>query len=107
MLINFHLHYEQPYFLFYVCDISEMLQDVIHARASRFPMSSSELFCILDDASEKTFLCGTADLMQKYVFHGEAGKSGLETKNLVACTSFLLEQKLVLFFFRLLYSSCL
>ncbi|KAF5451207.1 hypothetical protein F2P56_031486 [Juglans regia] len=71
------------------------LLDVIHARPSRFPLSSSELFCILDDASEKTFLCGTADLMQKYVFHGEAGKSGLETKNLVACTSFLLEQKLV------------
>ncbi|XP_041012449.1 uncharacterized protein LOC121255942 isoform X3 [Juglans microcarpa x Juglans regia] len=71
------------------------LLDVIHARPSRLPMSSSELFCILDDASEKTFLCGTADLMQKYVFHGEAGKSGLETKNLVACTSFLLEQKLV------------
>ncbi|KAG2709861.1 hypothetical protein I3843_05G236000 [Carya illinoinensis] len=71
------------------------LLDVIHARPSRFPMSSLELFCILDDASEKTFLCGTADLMQKYVFHGEAGKSGFETKNLVACTSFLLEQKLV------------
>lgn len=34
--------------------------------------------------------------MQKYVFDGEAGKIGLEPKNLVACTSFLLEQKLVM-----------
>lgn len=71
------------------------LLDVIQARPSRFPISSQELFGILDDASEKTFLCGTVGLMQKYVFDGEAGKSGLETKNLVACTSFLVEQKLV------------
>lgn len=36
--------------------------------------------------------------MQRYVFDGEAGKIGLEQKNLVACTSFLLEQKLVIFY---------
>ncbi|KAL2967267.1 hypothetical protein AAZX31_16G165600 [Glycine max] len=54
-----------------------------------------ELFSILDDASENTCLCGTAESMQRYVFDGEAGKIGLEPKNLVACTSFLLEQKLV------------
>ncbi|KAJ7969925.1 putative C2H2-like zinc finger protein [Quillaja saponaria] len=71
------------------------LLDIIQARSSRFPLSSQEFFSILDDASEKTFLCGTAVLMQKYVFDGEAGKIGLETKNLVACTSFLVEQKLV------------
>ncbi|OMO68379.1 hypothetical protein CCACVL1_19972 [Corchorus capsularis] len=71
------------------------LLDIVQARPSRFPISSQELFSILDDASEKTFLCGTAVSMQKYIFDGEAGKIGLETKNLVACTSFLVEQKLV------------
>ncbi|PSR93461.1 Serine/arginine repetitive matrix protein [Actinidia chinensis var. chinensis] len=72
------------------------LLDIVQARPSRLPVSSQELFSILDDASEKTFLCaGTAESMQKYVFDGEAGKIGLEVKNLVACTSFLLEQKLV------------
>ncbi|XP_010241876.1 PREDICTED: uncharacterized protein LOC104586368 isoform X2 [Nelumbo nucifera] len=72
------------------------LLDIIQARPSKFPLSSQELFSILDDASENTFLCaGTADSMQKFVFDGEAGKIGLEMKNLVACTSFLVEQKLV------------
>ncbi|XP_057952845.1 uncharacterized protein LOC131146964 isoform X2 [Malania oleifera] len=71
------------------------LLDIVQARASRFPISSEELFSILDDASEKTFLCGPAVSMQKYIFDGEAGKIGLEMKNLVACTSFLVEQKLV------------
>jgi hypothetical protein len=56
------------------------------------------LFDILDDSSEKTFLCGTAVSMQRHVFDGEAGKIGLELKNLVACTSFLLEQQLVMVF---------
>ncbi|WCJ36672.1 C2H2-like zinc finger protein [Euphorbia peplus] len=72
-----------------------VLLDIIQARPSRFPMSSEELFSILDDASEKTFLSGTAVSMQKYIFDGEAGKIGLETKNLIACTCFLVEQKLV------------
>lgn len=71
------------------------LLDIVQARPSRFPISSKELFSILDDASEKTFLCGTAVAMQKYIFDGEAGKIGLETKNLVACTSFLVEQLLI------------
>jgi hypothetical protein len=61
-------------------------------------LSSGWLFSILDDASEKTFLCGTAVLIQKYIFDGGAGKIGLETKNIVACTSFVVEQKLVSFF---------
>ncbi|KAL8095877.1 uncharacterized protein LOC141690210 [Apium graveolens] len=73
-----------------------LLLDVIQARPSRLPISSEELFSILDDASERTFLCaGTAESVQKYVFDREAGKVALEMKNLVACTSFLLEQKLV------------
>ncbi|TKY45210.1 hypothetical protein E2542_SST31497 [Spatholobus suberectus] len=71
------------------------LLDIVQSRPSSFPISSQELFNILDDASEKTCLCGTAVSMQRYVFDGEAGKIGLEPKNLVACTSFLLEQKLV------------
>lgn len=79
--------------------IKNSSQDIIQARPSRFPLSSEDLFSILDDASEKTFLCGTAVSMQKYIFDGEAGKIGLEMKNLVACTSFLVEQKLVPFSF--------
>lgn len=72
------------------------LLDIVQAKPSRFPISSKELFDILDDASEKTFLCaGTAVSLQKFVFDGEAGKIAMEMKNLVACTSFLLEQKLV------------
>lgn len=72
------------------------LLDIIQARPPRFPISSQEFFNILDDASEKTFLCaGTAVALQKFVFDGEAGKIGLEMKNLVACTSFLVEQKLI------------
>ncbi|XP_027364159.1 uncharacterized protein LOC113871317 isoform X2 [Abrus precatorius] len=71
------------------------LLDIVQSRPSSFPISSQELFSILDDSSEKTFLCGSAVSMQRYVFDGEAGKIGLEPKNLVACTSFLLEQKLV------------
>lgn len=72
------------------------MQDIVQAKPSRFPMSSKELFNVLDDASEKTFLCaGTAVSLQKFVFDGEAGKIAMEMKNLVACVSFLLEQKLV------------
>ncbi|KAJ6842959.1 uncharacterized protein M6B38_299440 [Iris pallida] len=72
------------------------LLDVVHARPSIFPMTSQNLFSVLDDASEKTFLiAGTALSSQKYVFDSEAGKNALEMKNLVACTSFLLEQMLV------------
>ncbi|KNA24301.1 hypothetical protein SOVF_017070 [Spinacia oleracea] len=72
------------------------LLDLVQGRPSRFPITSQELFSILDEASEKTFLCaGTAESLQKYVFDGEAGKIGLEMRNLVACTSFLVEQKVV------------
>lgn len=75
--------------------IPEPFQDIVQGRPSRFPLSSLELFEILDNASERTFLCGTAVSMQKYIFDGDAVKIGLETKNLVACMSFLLEEKLV------------
>ncbi|XP_049369446.1 uncharacterized protein LOC125834335 isoform X1 [Solanum verrucosum] len=72
------------------------LLEVIQAKPSRLPVTSEELFSILDDASERTFLCaGTAKSVEKYVFDGEADKIGFDSKNLVACTSFLFEQKLV------------
>ncbi|CAN7081708.1 unnamed protein product [Brassica oleracea var. botrytis] len=71
------------------------LLDIIQARTPRFSISSQKLFGILDEASEKTFLCNEAAPMQKYIFDGEIGKNMLEAKNVVACTSFLLEQKLI------------
>ncbi|KAL8557175.1 hypothetical protein ACS0TY_004577 [Phlomoides rotata] len=72
------------------------LLDIIQAKPSTSSISSQELFSILDDASERTFLCaGTADSVQKYVFDGETIKNSLELKNLVANTSFLFELLLV------------
>ncbi|KAL1555114.1 hypothetical protein AAHA92_15592 [Salvia divinorum] len=72
------------------------LLDIIQAKPSGLSISSQELFSILDDASESTFLCaGTAESVQKYVFDGETAKNSLELKNLVALTSFLFEQQLV------------
>lgn len=83
--------------IYFYC-IPESSQDIVQGRPSRFPLSSQELFEILDNASEKTFLCGTSFSMQKYIFDGGTVKIGLETKNLVACMSFLLEEKLVSYF---------
>ena len=72
------------------------LQDIIQGSPSRLSITSQELFSILDNASERTFLCaGTAESLQKYVFDGDATKIGLQTENLIACTSFLVERKLV------------
>ncbi|KAK1283588.1 hypothetical protein QJS10_CPB21g00424 [Acorus calamus] len=72
------------------------LLDVIQSRDPGSSVSSWELFSILDDASEKTFLSvGAATSLTKFLFDGESGKVALETKNLVACTSFLVEQNLV------------
>ncbi|GAU51078.1 hypothetical protein TSUD_291130 [Trifolium subterraneum] len=71
------------------------LLDILQSKASSFPIPSRELFSILDDASERTFLLGTAVSMQKHVFHGGAGKIGVQPRNIVACISFLLEQILV------------
>jgi len=71
------------------------LQGIAQSRPSSFPISSQLLFGFLDDASEKTWLCGTTESVKKYVFDGDAGKICLELKNLVACTGFLIEQKLV------------
>ncbi|KAJ1289035.1 hypothetical protein BS78_02G134800 [Paspalum vaginatum] len=74
---------------------SELL-DLIQTKASVLPVSSNELFSVLDEASEKTFLCtNTAACIQKFLFDGEAEKIATELKNVVACTSYMLEQKLV------------
>ncbi|KAH9301663.1 hypothetical protein KI387_013246 [Taxus chinensis] len=72
------------------------LLDVVQMKSSIFPLSATDLFSILDNASEKTFLCaGTALSIQRFVFAGEAGKVSLEVRNLVASMCFLVEQKLV------------
>ncbi|XP_074585433.1 uncharacterized protein LOC141841199 isoform X2 [Curcuma longa] len=72
------------------------LLDLIQEEPSSSRLSSEELFGILDNASEKTFLStGTAMSVQKFVFDGEVSKIALEMKNLIACVSFMLEQKLV------------
>ncbi|XP_022878923.1 uncharacterized protein LOC111396678 isoform X2 [Olea europaea var. sylvestris] len=72
------------------------LKDIIQANSSRLPISSQELFSILDDASENTFLCaGTAESLQKYVFDEETARHSLKLTNLIACTTFLFEQQLV------------
>jgi hypothetical protein len=61
-----------------------------------FPLASEQLLNVLDEASEKTFLCGEPPLaVQKYVYQGDAGKIQREEKNLIASLSFILEQTLV------------
>ncbi|KAG6500198.1 hypothetical protein ZIOFF_040040 [Zingiber officinale] len=72
------------------------LLDIVEGSSYRFPLSSQDLFNLLDDASERTFLhAGNALSMQKYIFNGDAEKISIEAKNLVAFASFMLEQKLV------------
>ncbi|KAF7044688.1 hypothetical protein CFC21_053883 [Triticum aestivum] len=74
------------------------LLDLIQTAASRLPISSNELFIMLDEASENTFLCtnaADAGFVQKFLFDGEVEKVATELKNVVACTSYILEQKLV------------
>lgn len=72
------------------------LLDVVQSKPSKFPLSAADLFTILDDASEKTFLCaGTALSVQKFVFGAETKKLILEFRNLVASMGFLVELKLV------------
>ncbi|KAF8675243.1 hypothetical protein HU200_047916 [Digitaria exilis] len=75
---------------------SELL-DLIQTRASmQLHVSSNELFNVLDEASERTFLCtNTAACIQKFLFDGEADKIATELKNVIACASYMLEQKLV------------
>lgn len=72
------------------------LLDLVQVKPSKFPLAAKDLFRILDDASERTFLCaGSSVSVQRLVFEGEAGNVGPEVKNLVASLGFLVEQKLV------------
>ncbi|CAM0885071.1 unnamed protein product [Alopecurus aequalis] len=74
------------------------LLDLVQTMAARLPISSNELFSMLDQASESTFLCtnaADAACIQKYLFDGEVEKVATELKNVVACTSYILEKKLV------------
>jgi hypothetical protein len=73
------------------------VQDLIQTRASlQLRVSSNELFTVLDEASENTFLCAnTTANIQKFLFDGEADKVATELKNVVACASYMLEKKLV------------
>ncbi|KAF2320437.1 hypothetical protein GH714_027511 [Hevea brasiliensis] len=48
------------------------LLDIIQARPSRFPLPSEELFSILDDASEKTFLCGSGTAVKAWLADKDA-----------------------------------
>ncbi|XP_062193629.1 uncharacterized protein LOC133897074 [Phragmites australis] len=75
---------------------SELL-DLIQTKAPmQLRVLSNELFSVLDEASENTFLCtNTAACIQKFLFDGEADKVAAELKNVVACASYMLEQKLV------------
>ncbi|TVU10587.1 hypothetical protein EJB05_44129 [Eragrostis curvula] len=75
---------------------SELL-DLIQTKASlQLHVSSNELFSVLDEASENTFLCtNTTAYIQKFLFEGEADKVATELKNVVACASYMLEKKLV------------
>jgi len=75
---------------------SELLDLIQTKAAMHLPVSSDELFSLLDEASEKTFLCtNTAACIQKFLFDGEVDKIATELKNVVSCISYMLEQKLV------------
>ncbi|KAL6838455.1 hypothetical protein ACP4OV_031700 [Aristida adscensionis] len=73
------------------------LLDMIQTKAAlELRVSAIELFSVLDEASENTFLCmNTAACIQKFLFDGEADKVATELKNVIACASYMLEQKLV------------
>ncbi|KAJ1694418.1 hypothetical protein LUZ63_011116 [Rhynchospora breviuscula] len=73
-----------------------LLSEIVQGKPGCLPLTSNVFFCILDDASENTFMCaGNVTLVQKFLFDGDAEKIITEMKNLVACLSYLLELKLV------------
>ncbi|KAL3680243.1 hypothetical protein R1sor_023199 [Riccia sorocarpa] len=72
------------------------LIDIVQNKSTVYPLPSERLLSILDEASEKTFLSGgTSVAYQRFVFNGDAGKVGLEERNLVACMGFHVELRLV------------
>ncbi|KAJ4778232.1 hypothetical protein LUZ62_062489 [Rhynchospora pubera] len=73
-----------------------LLSEIVQGKPGCLPLTSNVFFCILDDASENTFMCaGNVTLVQKFLFDGDAEKIITEMKNLAACLSYLLELKLV------------
>jgi hypothetical protein len=71
-------------------------QEILDNRGGVFPLPSEHLLNILDEASEKTFLCGEPPLAtQNYGYQADAGKNQCEEKNLIASLSFIVEQTLV------------
>jgi hypothetical protein len=71
-------------------------QEIVDNRGGVFPLPSEHLLNILDEASEKTFLCGEPPLAtQNYGYQADAGKNQYEEKNLIASLSFIVEQTLV------------
>ncbi|KAJ7564287.1 hypothetical protein O6H91_02G011300 [Diphasiastrum complanatum] len=72
------------------------LLEIVQNKASRIPIPAEELMSILDDASERMFLCGgTSSSVQRFLYRGDARKVGLEDRNLVASLGFLVEHKIV------------
>lgn len=86
--------------------IDHGVQDIVDNRGGVFPLSSEQLLNVLDEASERNFLCGEQPLaVQKFVSKGDAGKIGLEDKNLVASLGFIVEQTLVNFWISSVFAS--
>jgi hypothetical protein len=72
------------------------LLEIVDNGGGVFPLPSEHLLNILDEASEKTFLCGEPPLAtQNYGYQADAGKNQCEEKNLIASLSFIVEQTLV------------
>ena len=81
------------------------MQELVRNKSSKLSITSSELFKILDGSSEKTFPSFGLSAMHRYVFEGDAGKVGLELKNLVASLGFLVEYNLVSILWKFLSGS--
>ena len=62
------------------CNVFLFLTGSCPGRPSRFPLSSGQPFSFLDEASGKTFLCGTTVLIQKYIFDVSVWNNCINTK---------------------------
>lgn len=76
--------------------VATALLDLVQNKTLKVSVKATELFAMLDDASEKNLLCGvTSSSMHRCIFDNEPARVGLETKNLVAALGFLIEYRLV------------
>ncbi|KAM5557396.1 hypothetical protein ABKV19_024661 [Rosa sericea] len=69
------------------------LLEIVEAKSSRFPITAEDLFCILDKASEGTFLLGEFSSVKQSMF--EKNKTPISSIDVVAYTSFILERQLL------------